>query len=481
MNNILPVCACLLTASPLVASTKPNIVFILADDMGWQDAGFAGAKYYETPVLDRLAAEGMVFRQAYAPAANCVPSRACLISGQYVPRHGVFSVGETERGPAEKMRLKAPPGRSGLSAEDTTLAKAMKAAGYTTGTVGKWHLDGATGSPPAAQGFDVIEVSAKAWAGADPKDPKAITSITSAACDFLQNHKDRPFFLYVAHYAPHSPLQAKPETIEHFKSKAAGDPTKNAAYAACVSDMDTGIGVILEKLKSLGLEDNTLVVFSSDNGGTHTDQEPLRGSKGSYFEGGVRVPTAMRWPGVIKPGTTCDVPISLVDLYPTFVSVAGGTPAAERALDGEDLSPLFKQSGDLARSAIFWHFPGYLNRPVPRGRDKDFRTRPVSVIRKGDWKLFFYHEEWQLDGGKESLATNRAVELYNIQADPGEHTDLALKETAKRDELLDDLLSWFTTTKAPLPTPRPATEKGSEAGKKTTLQTAPGQPAGFAG
>jgi arylsulfatase A-like enzyme len=207
---------------------------------------------------------------------------------------------------------------------------------------------------------------------------------------------------------------------------------------------------LLKKLADLGLETNTLVIFTSDNGGTGPSlNEPLRGAKGGYYEGGIREPFLVRWPGVVKPGTRCDTPIINVDLYPTFVVLSGGTPAAD--LDGESLLPLFKGGTTLKRETLFWHFPGYLDNPVPRGRDPVFRTRPVSVIRKGDWKLHLYHEEWLLDGGRDALATNRAIELYNVVRDIGERTDLAPKEPKKRDELLDDLLAWINRTQAPMP------------------------------
>ena len=212
------------------------------------------------------------------------------------------------------------------------------------------------------------------------------------------------------------------------------------------------MGVLLKTLEDLGLDRNTLVIFTSDNGGTPASiNEPLRGAKGAYYEAGVREPFFARWPGRISPGSRCDVPIINQDLYPTFLAAAGGRPVP--GLDGANLLPLFEGKASIERRAIFWHFPGYLDRPVPRGRDPLFRTRPVSVIRKGDWKLFLYHEEWLLDGGREARATNHAVELYNIRADLGEHQDLAQKDPTRRDELLDDLLGWMEATNAPMPKP----------------------------
>jgi arylsulfatase A-like enzyme len=224
-------------------------------------------------------------------------------------------------------------------------------------------------------------------------------------------------------------------------------------YAACTYALDKSVGILLQKLKDLDLEKNTLVVFTSDNGGVQvSSQEPLRGSKGGYYEGGIREPCIVRWPGVTRPGSRSDVPIINVDFFPTFLAAAGAPVPAGKTLDGESLVPVLKGTGSLQRTAIFWHFPGYLNNPVNRGRELDvrtgFRSRPVTVIRKGDWKLHFYHEEWQLDGGRAKLATNHAVELYNLADDIGEHHDLANENTAKRDELLNDLLAWQKSTSA---------------------------------
>ncbi|TWU03934.1 Sulfatase [Neorhodopirellula pilleata] len=218
-------------------------------------------------------------------------------------------------------------------------------------------------------------------------------------------------------------------------------------------DLDDSVGILLKKLDELGLASNTLVVFTSDNGATGGSlQEPLRGNKGCYHEGGIREPFIVRWPGMVKPGSRCDVPVISVDLFPTFLAAAGADVPEGKVLDGESLLPLLKETGPLQRHSIFWHFPGYLDSPVTRGRDPVFRSRPVSVINKDHWKLYLYHEEWQLDGGREKLATNRAVELYNLKEDIGERQELANIKTDKRDELLDEMLQWFDKTDAKLPT-----------------------------
>lgn len=450
---------------------KPNIVLIFADDLGWRDVAYNSDGFIETPNLDRLKSQGMSFNSAYAGAANCAPSRACLLSGRYTPRHGVYAVGDTDRGPKDKFRLKPVPNNQQLNPEIVTVAEALKAEGYATGHFGKWHLgsDG-KGTGPRQQGFDVsppeLIPADRGVAGANEddgdksnagkatkvkngEDPKRAFSTTEAACNFIEQNKDHPFFAYVAHHAIHAPLEARPESLEKFRAKAAGtkEPHVTALYAACTYDLDASVGILLKKLADLGLEKNTIVIFTSDNGGTPKSiNEPLRGAKGAYYEGGIREPFLVRWPGHVKEGVASAVPIINEDLYPTFIAAAKGTPSPD--LDGESLLPVLLENGSLQRQSIFWHFPGYLDQPVPRGRDPIFRTRPVSVIRKGDWKLFLYHEEWLLDGGRDALATNRAVELYHVSKDIGEREDLAKNEVAKRDELLDELLAWMKQTNA---------------------------------
>lgn len=439
-------------------SQRPNILLIFADDLGWKDVGYQGSDFYETPNIDRLAKAGMIFTQAYAGAGNCAPSRAVLLSGQYGPRHGVYAVGSTDRGPQSLMRMIPIPNKSGLARANVTIAEALGAAGYATGLFGKWHLGGVDGAPPPDQGFDVYfdpRTPNPNVKREEPEDPKGVFSLTRAALSFIEKNRDRPFFAYVAHHAIHSELEARPVSLEKFKTKKPAVQHNDALYAACLYDLDEGVGLLVNRLKELGLDKTTLVVFMSDNGGTQqSSQEPLRGSKGGYYEGGIREPFIAYWPGVIQAGTRETVAISNVDLYPTFLAVAGTDVPKDKTLDGESLLPLFKGSGKLRRQAIFWHFPGYLDNPVIRGRDPVFRTRPVSVIRKGDWKLHLYHEEWQLDGGRERRATNNAVELYNIAADVGERKNLANENSAKRDELLDDLLAWMKSVHAPMPSER---------------------------
>jgi arylsulfatase A-like enzyme len=449
------VSACCLWHS--LPAAPPNIILIFADDLGWKDVGWQGADYFETPQLDRLASESLVFSSAYAAAGNCAPSRACMLSGTYTPRHHVYAVNTTDRGPKHQQRLIPIPNRSGLAMDNVTMADALKAAGYATGIFGKWHLSGKDGASPRGQGFDVVvEKAGAANQKGSQEDPKGVFTLTEHAMKFIEANRHKPFFCYLPHHAIHTPHQARKTTLQRFREKRPGVDAAKALYAACLYDFDESVGRLIDKLDSLGLRENTLVVFTSDNGGTQqSSQEPLRGNKGSYYEGGIREPFFIRWPAVVKQGRVTDVPVINIDLYPTFLAAAGAATPEGKVLDGTSLLPLLEGGTSLPREAIFWHFPGYLDVPVIRGRDLDvrtgFRSRPVTVIRKGDWKLHLFHEEWQLDGGRAALDQNKAVELYHLGRDVGEHDDLSLTEPAKRDELLEDMLAWQKSVDALLP------------------------------
>lgn len=445
------------------AHSKPNIILIFADDLGWRDVGYQSEGKFLTPHIDRMAADGQVFSSAYATGANCAPSRACLLSGLYTPRHGVYAVDSTDRGPKPLQRLIPIPNTDGLRGDFVTIAESLKEAGYATGHFGKWHLAGRDGDLPSRQGFDVtwnsfgneeIEEGQQLNLAGPPEDPKGVYALTRKAIEFMaaNSKAGTPFFCYLAHHAIHTPLQTRPETRELIRDRAR-DASVPPAYMGCTYDFDDSVGLLMAALKELKLEETTLVILTSDNGAIpQSSQEPLRGSKGGYYEGGIRVPMVVRWPGVVKPGSRCELPVTNVDFYPTFLDVAGVPLPQVTPLDGESLLPLFNGGNSLQRSGIFWHFPGYLDGPILRGRDPVFRTRPVSVIRKGDWKLHLYHEEWQLDGGRNALTTNNAVELYHLDNDIGERNNLAGENTAMRDELLDDLLAWMDATEASLPT-----------------------------
>ncbi|MCA9049045.1 MAG: sulfatase [Planctomycetaceae bacterium] len=482
----------LLTASASDESTgRPNIVLIFADDLGWRDVGFQSDGIFLTPQIDRLATQGMVFTDAYAAAGNCAPSRACLLSGTYTPRHHVYAVGSTNRGPKNLMRLTPVPNRSGLNRNVVTIADALKSAGYATGHFGKWHLHGPDGSRPSEQGFDetydsfgdgeVKEGSEGNKAG-PPEDPKGVFTLTRKACDFMERQvaAGKPFFCYLPHHAIHTPLQTTPETRK-VQEQRRQDGQPSAAYLGCTYDLDDSVGRLLRKLDDLGITDNTLVVFTSDNGATPgSSQEPLRGNKGGYYEGGIREPFIVRWPGVVAAGSRCSVPVINVDLFPTFLAAAGMPVPEGVTLDGESLLPLMKQSGPLARKAVFWHFPGYLDQPVTRGRDPVFRTRPVTVIREDNWKLHLYHEEWFLDGGQAAVSDNNSVELYDLSNDIGERINMAEQHSDVRDRLIAGITTWWQSTEAVLPAkPNPAFDPQAEntngSVKKKRGKDAPGR------
>jgi len=433
---------------------KPNIVFILMDDLGWTDVGYMGSAYYETPHIDRLAGQGMIFTQAYANAANCAPTRACFLSGQYSPRHGVYTVARPDRGKSEDRRLIPVANSREISLDKITIAEAIQPEGYVSAAIGKWHV----GNIPLELGFSFsIDRYEMAYKGHFNEDGEYLTDrLTDEAIQFITRNKNRPFFLYLAHHAVHTPIQAKKPVVEKYRNKEAVGCHEHATYAAMIESMDESIGRIDSNLRELGLSENTLLIFFSDNGGhgTFTCQEPLRGGKGMFYEGGIRVPMFAYWPGRVEAGTTCDLPVISTDFYPTFVELAGVKPPGDYHLDGISLLPLLEGEVELDREAIFWHFPAYLESYEglkDDSRDTVFRTRPVSVIRKGDWKLLLFHEEWVLDGGKEKIATNHSVELYNLAKDPGEERNLANMEPGKRDELLKELLEWQQSINAPVP------------------------------
>ena len=295
----------------------------------------------------------MVFNNAYAGAGNCAPSRASLLSGKYSPRTGVYAVGSTTRGPIEEMKLVPVKNTNELNSSFVTFAEALKREGYTTGLFGKWHLGTSETTRPEAQGFDVYFDSRKINPNKrrnDPADPKGIFSLTDAAMKFMEANKDKPTMTYLAHHAIHASLESRPASLQKFLDK--GVDKQLALYAACIYDLDESIGNLMQFLKTSGLDKNTLIVITSDNGATpKSSQEPLRGNKGCYYEGGIREPFIALWPGKIKPGTIQNTPIINLDLYPTFLAVAGNTKVK---LDGENLLPLFLgQAQTTNRDEIF--------------------------------------------------------------------------------------------------------------------------------
>jgi len=415
----------------------PNILFIFIDDLGWKDAGFMGSEYYETPNIDRLAGQGMVFTSAYANAPNCAPSRACLISGMYTPRHGIYTVGNPERGQANLRKLVPIPNRRDLDTSFVTIAEALKRAGYVTGSFGKWHLGKEKTNGPDKHGFDTSVVNAKK----EGEDPKRLDALTKAACTFIKDNRATPFFCYLPYFAVHLPIEARDATIDKYRQKQGSAGQNHPAYAAMVEETDTCVGRIMDHLDELGLTDNTVVCFFSDNGGHDavTSMVPLRGSKGQLYEGGIREPMIVRWPGVVEPGSSCDTPVIGIDFYPTFLEIAGVPKPAGHILDGVSLMPLLTQNGSLDPRTLFWHFPAYLEGYTER--QGAFRTTPAAALRQGDWKLHEFFEDGRL-------------ELYNLKDDIGEQHNLAEKMPEKTSELHRVMLEWRKTVNAPVPTDR---------------------------
>lgn len=434
---------------------KPNFVFIFLDDLGYHDVGFMGAKYYKTPNIDKLASEGMIFTQAYANAANCAPTRASLLTGQYSPRHGVFTVGKSDRGKSVDRRIIPVENSGTVPLENITLGEVLKEGGYKTAAIGKWNI----GNSPEQQGFDLSVSSASLGfmkGHFNEKGEYLADRLTDEAVSFIKDNSDHPFFLYLAHYSVHTPIEAKEELIDKYQDSEPDGCHNSPVYAAMIESVDESVGRVLGTLDDLGIADNTVVVFFSDNGGYGpiTCMDPLRGSKGMYYEGGIREPMAVKWPGKIMPGSVCETPVIGIDFYPTFMDIAGISRNENKILDGVSILPLLKGEKGADRQSLYWHFPAYLqkyNGGMEDARDLLFRTRPVSVIREGDWKLMLFYEEWVLDGARDLIDSNNSVELYNLKTDEGEKNNLAGAKPDKRDEMLDRLLKWLDDVNAPLP------------------------------
>lgn len=449
------------------AASQPNIVYILADDLGYSDLGCHGSRYYETPNIDRLAAQGMQFTRYYQ-CPNCQPTRASLLSGQYGPRTGVYTVGNIDRFNWWKRTLRPVDNVTRLPTETVTWASSLKQAGYATAIFGKWHLGDDPRHHPSQRGFDEAIVSMGKHFGftttppvSHPEDQYLADFLTDRAVDFIRRHRDRPFLLYLPHFGVHSPLEAKPELVARFKAKPPVDGHRNPVYAAMIASVDESVGRVLKVLDELGLADHTVVMFSSDNGGVGgylreglknagdvTDNAPLRSGKGSLYEGGIRAPLIVRWPGVTRPGTGCAVPAAHVDLYPTFVELAGA-PRPSQPLDGQSLVPLLRDpSTTLPRDGVYHHFPGYLG-----AGENSWRTTPAGAIHSGDWKLIEFFE----DGRRE---------LYNLRDDVGETRNLADVEPERARALGARLAAWRKEIGARMPTPHPPGVKPADFGAR---------------
>lgn len=423
-----------------------NFVFILADDLGWNQtgygwnrAGYPGLGFYETPNVDRIAMEGMIFLDAYASAAICSPTRAALMTGKEAARLHITDY--IPGAPYPYAVLKTPQMTTMLPLEETTIPEMLKSKGYVNGHFGKWHLNNdknyEPGRPgdPASQGFDDVLTTVKPEDDADPyADPHHTDEITRRTLAFIEANRDHPFFAYVSFHTVHRPLHETNELITKYAAKSGARvmPEFNPVMGAMIERMDAGIGAILTKLEELGLEDRTVVIFTSDNGGLEMlqDQEPLRGGKAMLWEGGIRVPLAIRWPGVIAPGSVSKVPVILHDWFPTLAEIAGAD-VSDLELDGVSIVPLFHGATDLGRDALFWHYPHYHH----------LGFKPSGAIRVGDYKLIEWYEG--------SIAgVGPRVSLYRLSDDIGEVVDLADAMPEKAAELQNRLHAWRAEVRA---------------------------------
>lgn len=443
---------------------RPNVVFILVDDQGWTDLGHSGSDLYKTPRVDRLAKEGMRFNNAYAACTVCSPTRASLLTGLYPASTRVTDWIPGFRRPYAK--LQSPAWKQRLEASHYTMAEALRDEGYATAHVGKWHLGADETDWPEYHGFNenvggwrmgqpnrgsegngYFSPYANPRLDDGPKGEYLGTRLAREASAFIEAHRDRPFFLNLWFYLVHTPLQAEEDKVARFQNLVReGARHHNATYAAMVEHMDDAVGMVLDTLERFGLSENTIVIFTSDNGGlignrgdtkarpSITSNVPLRNGKGDVYEGGVRVPLIIRYPNHVAPDSVCTTPVTSPDFYPTLVDLTGvGRSESMPEFDGASLAGLLlgRETG-LRREAIFWHYPHY---------HAEGGT-PYSAIRKGDWKLIEFFEDGR-------------VELYHLTTDIEEQRNLAGSNTAKRDELLDDLRAWRGRVGAQLPLPNP--------------------------
>ncbi len=434
--------------------SKPNFLFILIDDMGSMDLGCYGSEYYQTPNIDRLAAGGMRFTRAYAACPVCSPTRASILTGKY-PARLHLTDWLPGRGDKPDQKLARPVINQYLPLEEITLAEALKSAGYVSASIGKWHLGGEN-FPPEAQGFDVniggnhngsppsyfspYHNKNKSIPLPEGKPGEYLTDrLTDETIKFIDANKEKPFFVYLPYYAVHIPLQAKQDLIEKYKK--INDPRglqKNPVYAAMIETLDENIGRLMKKLKELNLEENTVVIFTSDNGGVSvgeggsipTSNVPFREGKGYLYEGGIREPLLVRWPAVIKAGTLCTNTVSSIDYFPTFCELAG--VSVTNKIDGISLVPLLKQTGNLTSREIYWHYPHYSNQG----------GRPGAAIMDGDFKLIEWYE------------TGR-WELYNVKNDPSERTNIVSQRREKAVQMQVKLDQWRRYTQAQMMLPNP--------------------------
>lgn len=471
----------------LAATRPPNVVFFLADDLGQRDLGVYGSTFYETPNLDRLARDGARFTDAYAACPVCSPSRASILTGQWPQRTGITDYIGAPATPDQwkrNTRLKPAPYSDRLALEMPTLAKAVKTAGYATFFAGKWHL-GPEGWWPENQGFDANrggnEKGGPYGGGRyfspygnprlsdGPPGEHLPDRLASEVNAFIEANRDRPFLAYYAFYDVHTPLMARDDLRKKYEEKRKRQNLReawgregerdvrlvqeHAVYAAMVEAMDLAVGKVLAKLDELGLRENTIVIFTSDNGGLSTSEGwptsnlPLRGGKGWLYEGGIREPLIVRWPGTIKPGLVVNTPVSSPDFYPTLLEISGARAPAGQRLDGVSLVPVFK-GGSLPERALFWHYPHYGNQG----------GAPGAAIRRGSWKLI----EW---------AEDSRVELFNLAENIGEKNNIAAQEPQRVAALRSELHAWQTDVGARFPIPNPDYDPAKPSGRASTRPT----------
>ncbi len=442
--------------SPLRAADKPNVVLIVIDDLGQRDLGCYGSTFYKTPNIDRAAKEGVRFTDAYAACPVCSPTRASILTGRYPQRAGITDW-IPGRKDAPDQRLKRPEIRNELPLEETTIAKVLQQNGYATALIGKWHLGG-KGFEPEKHGFDVniagdetgtprsyfapFENKLGKMPGLEnAKEGEYLTDRLAAEAEgFIEKHKDKPFFLYLPHYGVHTLLKAPQALVDKYKATPTHGKQSNPVYAAMVESMDAAVGRVLKKLDDLKLSENTLVIFTSDNGGLATLEgmpfaptinSPLREGKGYLYEGGVRVPLVVKWPGKVKPGTTDQVACS-IDFFDTILDATGTKKPANLKTDGVSLLRTVTNGEQLAQRAIYWHYPHYANQG----------GRPGGAVRSGDYKLVEYYE----DGRRE---------LFDVRKDLSESRNLVNDAPATVKELAAALDSWRKEVGAKMPTPNP--------------------------
>ncbi len=449
----LPGCRINGSGSTTPASKKRrNIILIMIDDLGWMDLHCQGNERLDTPNIDRLASQGMRFTDAYSAAPVCSPTRAAIMTGQSPARLGLTThIPDRPQFAPKDATLLSAKTLDYLSLEHVTIAERLKEAGYATAFFGKWHLSRASAEKglseqelrPEYQGFD-LNIGGCSFGGPpsyfDPYRNPTIKSrregeylpdrLADEALTFIRAHRDEPFFVALWNYTVHWPMQAPQKLIDKYE-KRVGPGLKDPRYGAMIEAMDKTVGRILAALDKLKLSDSTLVIFTSDNGGFAgvSDNRPLRASKGHLYEGGIRVPLIVRWPGMVPANTICRMPVISTDFYPTLLDAAGLVPRADKTLDGESIMPLLKQTGPLKRKAIYFHYPNY----AWHGSNQ-----LGGAIREGDYKLI----KWYDDG---------SVELYNLTNDLSEEQDLSTKMPEKAAGLKRKLDAWLAESGAIMP------------------------------